>query len=212
VTYFYLLVALATLVLLLLIVSLYGAWRRRRVLPYTLEHTLFAPDETAFLAALDEAVGGDYRVFGKVRLSDLVAVRRGAGKRVLAQASARIEPLTIDFLVCGRESARVVCAIALVGGRLRRGRTHAADKALGRACDALGLPLVRVAVAETYSAKALADQIYTAIYAPKLAAPAGGHKGAGADDGLSRAEEEQALSVLAAAIRDGDPVLRPQAS
>lgn len=209
-TFFYLLVALAALVLLLFVLNLRRVWHRRRALPYALGQALFSPEEAAFLAALDEAVGGDFRVFGKVRLSDLVTARRGVGKRALEQASARIEPLRIDFLVCGRESASVVCACALVGGKSRKARVP--DKALGRACDALGLPLVRVQMAETYSAKALAEQIYTAIYAPKVAAPVTGAKGVRADDGLSRAEEEQALSVLAAAIREGDPLPRARAS
>jgi hypothetical protein len=212
VTPFYLLVALAALVLLLFALSLRNAWRRRRSLPYTLGQALFSPEEGAFLAALDDAVGGDYRVFGKVRLSDLVAVRRGVGRRFLERASARIEPMKIDFLVCGRTSTSVVCAVELVGGKPHKGRGRGPDKALGRVCDALGLPLVRVPAAETYSAKALAEQIYTAIYAPKVAAPAGGAKGARVDDGLSRAEEEEALSVLAAAIREGDPLPRPGVS
>lgn len=210
-TFFYLLVALAAAVLLLFVLSVYMTWRRRRALPYSLGPALFSPDEAAFLTVLDEAVGGDYRVFGKVRLSDLVTVRRGVARRVLERASARIETLRIDFLVCGRESASVVCAVELVGGRSRKGRGRTPDKALGRACDALGLPLVRVPLAETYSAKALAEQIYTVIFAPKVAVPPGGPKGARVDDGLSRAEEEQALSVLAAAIREGDALPRPRA-
>jgi hypothetical protein len=210
VTFFYLLVALAALVLLLVVLNLRSLWHRRRAVPFVLGQALFSPEETAFLTALDEAVGGDYRVFGKVRLSDLVTVRRGAGKRALERASARIEPLRIDFLICGRESLSLVCACELVGGKSRKARVP--DKALGRACDALGLPLVRVQVAATYSPKALAEQIYTAIYAPKVAAPVNGAKGPRVDDGLSRAEEEQALSVLAAAIREGDPLPRPRAS
>lgn len=209
-TFFYLLVALAALVLLLFLLNLRRVWHRRRAVPYALRQALFSPDEAAFLAALDEAVGGDFRVFGKVRLTDLVTARRGVGKRALDQASARLDRLRVDFLVCSRESASVVCACELTGGKSRKLRGP--DKALGRACDALRLPLVRVQVAETYSSKALAEQIYTAIYAPKVPVPASGAKGITVDDGLSRAEEEQALSVLAAAIREGDPLPRPGAS
>jgi hypothetical protein len=209
VTFFYLLLALAALVLLLFLLSLRSAWRRHRTLPYTLGQSLFSPQETAFLAALDEAVGSDYRVFGKVRLSDLVSVRRGVGRRYLERASARIEPLKLDFLVCGCESASLACAVELVGGKARKGRGP--DKALRRACDALGLPLVRVPAADSYSTKALAEQIYAAIYAPRVEAPTQG-RGARVDDGLSRVEEEQALSVLAAAIREDDVLPRPRPS
>lgn len=210
--FFYLLVALAVLLLLALLLSLWAAWRRRRALPYTLQQTLFFQEELDFLAVLDEAVGADYRVFGKVRLSDLISARRGTGKRPLTQTSARIDDLRIDFLVCRRATAAVVCAVDLVGRRLRPGRGRAADKALVRVCDALGLPLVRVAAAEAYSAKAVAEQIYTAIYVPRVKVPAAGPRASRGDDGLSQADEEQALSVLAAAIREGDPVPRLRAS
>jgi hypothetical protein len=209
VTFFYVLLALAALVLLLFLLSLRSAWRHRRVLPYAIEAPLFSPEEVSFLTALEEAVGADHRVFGKVRLADLVTPRRRADKQALKQAAARIANLKIDFLVCRRESAKPVCAVALSGAK--PGRGHNRGQALARACDALGLPLLRVPQADAYSVRALAEQVYTAMYAPKVTAPVG-RLGAAGDDGLSRAEEEEALSVLAAAIRDGDPMPKPGVS
>jgi hypothetical protein len=205
-TMFYLLLGLAALVTLALILSLRAAWRRRRSLPYTLGETLFSPEERVFLAALDEAVGDSHRVYGKVRLSDLVTLRRGTSRRALEQAQARIADLRIDFLVCSRESARVVCAVELIPAKGR----HGGNKALARACEALALPLVRVPAAESYPLKSLTDDVQTAMYAPKVKAPEGRLRGGPADDGLSRAEEEQALSILAASIRDGEPLVPPR--
>jgi hypothetical protein len=205
-TPFYLLLGLAALVTLLLVLALSAAWRRRRTLPYRLGEALFSPEERVFLAALDLAVGDSHRVYGKVRLSDLVTQRRGTGRRTLEQAQARIADLRIDFLVCSRESSRVVCAVELVPTKGRR----SGNKALARACEALALPLVRVPAAESYPLKALTEQVQTAMYAPKVKAPEGGLRGGRSDDGLSRAEEEQALSLLAASIRDGEPLARPR--
>jgi hypothetical protein len=212
VTFFYLLVSLALLLLVALFLSLWAAWRRRRTLPYRLQPTLLSPEETAFLVVLDEAVGTDYRVFGKVRVGDLVSVRRGVGKRPGTRSFAQLGDLKVDFLVCRRGSASLVCAVQLVGRGSRQRHGRAADKALVRSCDALGLPLVRVPEAETYSAKGIAEQIYTAIYVPKVKVPAAGPQGRRGDDGLSQADEEHALSVLAAAIREGDPLPRLRAS
>jgi|APFre7841882724_1041349.scaffolds.fasta_scaffold21249_2 hypothetical protein len=205
-TMFYLLLGLAALVTLALILSLRAAWRRRRSLPYTLGEALFSPEERVFLAALDEAVGDSHRVYGKVRLSDLATLRRGTSRRALEQAQARIADLRIDFLVCSRESARVVCAVELIPAKGR----HGGNKALARACEALALPLVRVPAAESYPLKSLTDDVQTAMYAPKVKAPEGRLRGGPADDGLSRAEEEQALSILAASIRDGEPLVPPR--
>ena len=87
-TFFYVLLALAALVLLLFLLSLRSAWRHRRVLPYAIEAPLFSPEEVSFLTALEEAVGADHRVFGKVRLADLVTPRRRADKQALKQAAA----------------------------------------------------------------------------------------------------------------------------
>lgn len=39
-------------------------------LAYAPAKTLFTPAERSFLGVLDEAVGNDYRVFGKVRVAD----------------------------------------------------------------------------------------------------------------------------------------------
>ncbi|MDB6063012.1 MAG: topoisomerase [Verrucomicrobiaceae bacterium] len=46
-------------------------------LPYLPESTLFSAAERSFLEVLDQAVGPDNRVFGKVRVADIARVKPG---------------------------------------------------------------------------------------------------------------------------------------
>jgi Protein of unknown function (DUF2726) len=64
------------------------AWARATVAyPYTKNQFLFSPAEYSFLGVLEQAVGREYRVFGKVRMADIVDIQRASieviGRRLL---------------------------------------------------------------------------------------------------------------------------------
>src|SRR6185369_16008451 len=67
---------------------------------YVSREAIFTPAERSFLGVLEQALDGRYRVFGKVRLGDLVRPAKGlnAGRRTTAQN--RINQKHVDFVVC----------------------------------------------------------------------------------------------------------------
>ena len=48
--------------------------------PYQPAKALFSAAERSFLGVLDQAVGSEHRVFGKVRVADVAMVKPGLGK------------------------------------------------------------------------------------------------------------------------------------
>ena len=69
--------------------------------------------ERSFLGALDQAVGPDHRVFGKVRVADIAVVRPGLGQSARQGALNRIAAKHFDFIVCRAGDLAVVCAVEL---------------------------------------------------------------------------------------------------
>lgn len=129
--------------------------------PYRPAKALFTPAERAFLGVLDQAVGPEHRVFGKVRLADVASVDgslRGGARQV---AFNRISAKHLDFLVCRRADLAPVCAIEL-NDRSHAGRdAQMRDVVKAGVCQAIGLPLLSVSARRAYSVQALREQFQT---------------------------------------------------
>lgn len=104
---------------------------------------LFTPAERAFLAALEEAVGQEYRIFGKVRIADVLTPRAQPFTRAHQVAFNRVSAKHLDFVLCDRTELTPVAAIELDDrSHARRDRIRR-DELVDGACADARLPLVR---------------------------------------------------------------------
>jgi hypothetical protein len=127
--------------------------------PYRPRDGLFTPTEARFLQALDAAVGGSHRVFGKVRLADIVDVDSSVGRAAWHSAFNRISSKHVDFVVCDGDTLRLVAAIELDDASHDAPRRQRRDHFLERALAAAGVSLVRVPVAREYDVPALRRRV-----------------------------------------------------
>jgi len=131
--------------------------------PYVLGDGLFSPEERSFLGALDQAVGADFRVFGKVRVADVVSVVKGTPKSLWQRAFNRISAKHFDYVLCRPTDLKPVCAIEL------NDQSHAKDERKGRdrflegVCAAAGFPLVFLPAQHAYTVSEVCEQIAMAI-------------------------------------------------
>lgn len=77
------------------------------------EATLCSAHEDQFLTLLEKAVGQDYRIFVKVRLNDIVTVRKGLSRNAKRDAEAKAGQKLLDFVLCDRQTMAVKAAIEL---------------------------------------------------------------------------------------------------
>jgi len=112
---------------------------------------LFTPAERSFLEVLEQALDSRYRVFGKVRLGDLIKPAKGsaAGKRTAALN--RINQKHVDFVICTANELALVGVLELDdqshGCEDRAGRDEFVDQALAMA----GIPLLRFPAKKAYA-------------------------------------------------------------
>ena len=141
--------------------------------PYVPAKTLFSPAERSFLGVLDQAVGSEHRVFGKVRVADLAAVKPGLGNAARQGALNRVATKHVDFVVCRASDLSVVCAVELNDSSHSSKRAQARDELLTNVCKAIGLPLFQVTAKRAYSVQELQAQLASIIaVAPVVAAVA----------------------------------------
>ena len=124
---------------------------------------LFTPAERSFLGVLDLAVGNDFRVFGKVRVGDVLAPRTGLDRSVYQTALNRINRKHFDFVLCHPDDLAVLCAIELNDASHQRKDRQERDEFLNKACRSAGLPLIPFDARHAYSPTEISARIAEAI-------------------------------------------------
>jgi hypothetical protein len=127
--------------------------------PYRRGRGLFTPTEARFLQSLDAAVTDSHRVFGKVRLADIVDVDSGVAGGAWQTAFNRVSAKHVDFVVCDGDSLRLVAAVELDDASHEAPHRQQRDHFLERTLAAAGVNLVRVPVAREYDVEALRRRV-----------------------------------------------------
>ncbi|RUO42945.1 hypothetical protein CWE15_05965 [Aliidiomarina taiwanensis] len=76
--------------------------------------SFYSATEESFLSLLEQACGDRYRVFTKVRLGDVVAVRtQGLSAAAKRDAQQKVNNRILDYVLCDKTNMRVVGVIEL---------------------------------------------------------------------------------------------------
>jgi hypothetical protein len=109
--------------------------------PYVPARTLFSAAERSFLGVLDQAVGPEHRVFGKVRIAD-VALVKSSTRSARQAAINRISGKHLDFVVCRASDLAIVCAVELNDRSHDGKKAQVRDAFVADVCRTIGLPLL----------------------------------------------------------------------
>lgn len=137
---------------------------KQATFPYRRNERFLSPAESSFLAALRIAVADEYEIFPKVRLIDVLTVRRdGAGYQA---AHNRVVAKQIDFLLCERGTSRLMLALELDDSTHKRPDRAARDAFVEEVLEVIGLPVLRVPVTRTYDTREVARLIKASVAEP----------------------------------------------
>ena len=153
------LVAAAAIVIIVLLVAITvsakAPHKAAGSLPYVLRPELFSAGERAFLKVLDEAVEVGHRVFGKTRIADIVAVQGAKDNAERARAFNQISAKHVDFVVCDRDTFRILYAVELDDKSHAKAHRAKRDAFVDEVFSAIGTPLVHVQAKAGYSVDAV---------------------------------------------------------
>lgn len=117
---------------------------------YRQREALFTAAEIHFLMALTDAIGDKYRIFGKVRVADVLTPQKGMNKSNWQTAFNRIAMKHFDFVLCDNDTLEVKCVVELDDKSHLSGKAKKRDAFLNDACEGAGLRLVRVKAQREY--------------------------------------------------------------
>jgi len=126
---------------------------------------VFSPSERLFLEVLELATGKDFRVLGKVRVSDLLTPQDGMSYGARTAALKTTERMHFDFVLCKPRDMTVLCVIELSDRTNKQKNQKARDSFLAEACHGAGLPLITFDARYAYSPSELSARIAEAISA-----------------------------------------------
>ena len=131
--------------------------------PYKKESALFSPAELSFYSILEQVVGDDAKVFGKVRVADVLTPMNGLSRSDKQKAFNKIRAKHFDFILCNKKDLSVICAIELNDSSHRRKKRIERDEFLVRACRSANVPLVQITAKSSYSADEIGDLIASQV-------------------------------------------------
>lgn len=143
------------------IVRAQRAGRRKGV--YYLRKSLFTPAERVFLASLERAVPDGVRVFGKVRLEDILGVVRGLDQAERLAARNRINRKHVDFLLVRESDLAPLAGIELDDSSHEEEDRRQRDAFVDSAFASAGLPLLHVPVQKAYAHADLRAKVATLV-------------------------------------------------
>lgn len=136
-------------------------------LPYQKESALFTPAERAFLDVLEQALGGRFRVFGKVRLADVIRVKQGLSGSDRQQAFNRIQSKHLDFVICNPDDLSVEFVVELDDSSHQQTRRKTRDEFIDKALAAAGVPIFHFPVRRSYVAAEIQASIFEQTSEPR---------------------------------------------
>jgi hypothetical protein len=193
---FYILVFVAGLLvaqLLLQILKAAGSLGSRP--PVQRKMPFLSAEEQLCLAAIEEAVGPNYRVLAKVALAHVLMPDQDARRRQRARAALLLRDLVADFLVCAAADGHPLCAVSAKSEPMSRAaRREVAE--MESACTEAGLPVVTLALRDRYELAEMRGQLLDAIETADVRVAVAPEPQA--------ADEEALLAALAASMQQPD--------
>lgn len=118
--------------------------------PFDRKTAIFTPAEKNFQNLVEQAMGGRYRILNRVKLADIVTIRNGVSNRASQTAANNANGKYLDFVICDRDSMKLLGAIDLVDTK-GKGYKVKKDWFVSGALEAAAIPHIRIKVKPNYT-------------------------------------------------------------
>lgn len=134
---------------------------------YQIKGPLFTPAERSFLYILDSAISDNYRIFGKVRVADVITPKKGIDRKKWQTAFNKISAKHFDYVLCCKDTLKVIAVIELDDKSHKKKSSQERDKFLEAACVSANLKLIRFPAKASYVITQVSETIENAINPPE---------------------------------------------
>ena len=130
--------------------------------PFDKKEAIFTPAEKNFQNLVEQAMGSEYRVLNRVKLSDIITVRHGVSTKAGQTAAGLADKKYVDFVICDRNSMKLLGVIDLVDTQ-GKGYKLKKDWFVSGTLEAASIPHLRIKVKANYTVTEIRNCINTRI-------------------------------------------------
>jgi len=130
---------------------------------YKQRGALFSVAERSFYGVLEQAISKDYKIFGKVRVADVLTPKSNMNKSNWQTAFNKISAKHFDYVLCQKETLKVVGVIELDDKSHNSKRAKKRDAFLEDACEGAGLKLIRFKAKAGYQIDSVREYIVRSL-------------------------------------------------
>jgi very-short-patch-repair endonuclease len=152
-------VVFAVLVGLALLAKMVGGAAGSKADTYYARKSLFTPAERSFLGVLESQLPTGVRVFGKVRLVDIMGVKSGFNRSERQAARNRINRKHVDFLLVRASDLAPLAGVELDDSSHEEEDRQQRDAFVDSVFASAGLPLLHHPVQKAYSPAEVRNRI-----------------------------------------------------
>jgi len=127
---------------------------------YEKEEALMTPAELLFFKSLESALGNEFRLFSKVRIADIVRVKRNDNRGAWQSAFNVIQSKHIDFLAVNPSDMSIQFAVELDDKSHHKPKRQARDENVDRILTEVGVPIFRFPAKGSYYEKEIRAKIF----------------------------------------------------
>jgi hypothetical protein len=131
--------------------------------PFASKGQLFTGAERQFLSLIERAVQDEFRVICRVRLIDLLSLRKNTQQKIAKSALIRAGSKHVDFVLCDKNDMTPVMAIDLVYGSGKNGHNTQRDFFVNGALDTASIPHLRIKAKSGYTLSDIHECIETKL-------------------------------------------------
>jgi len=101
------------------------------------------------------AVDGQFLIFSKVRIADIILPRKGFSKKSWWSAFTKVSSKHADFVICDPRTTEIICAVELDDRSHEKRKRRKRDEFLHEAFQSAGMPLLRIKISHQYEVSEL---------------------------------------------------------
>ena len=167
----FMLLAALLIAAIFFLVFLIATSARSSSYPYEAAGPLLTAAERFFYSTLEQVIPSGYVVTFKVRIGDVLKVRKGLEKKQALIMRGKIQQKHFDFVVCRKDDMSVACCIELNDASHKRADRAKRDAFVRAACQAANVTLLEVKNSRSYVIDDLRSLVLAAIAGKPTPAP-----------------------------------------
>ncbi|MBE0576398.1 MAG: DUF2726 domain-containing protein [Desulfuromonadales bacterium] len=134
-----------------------------RVTQYQKIEELFSPAERSFLGVLEQALNVKYKVFGKVRLGDIIEPKRKLSRSHFYSSLNRINKKHVDFVICQKDDLKIIGIVELDDKSHNRSDRKKRDEFVDKVLSEVGIPILHFPVERSYKVSEVRSLLVSAF-------------------------------------------------